>query len=56
MGWLISGLLSPIVAGPQPLTMETLLNPLKDGEYRLCTESAPQDWHDGSSICLSLLK
>ena len=48
-------LLSPCSIESQPSTMETLLAPLDDGGYQLCTEPDPQDWHDGSGTCLNIL-
>ncbi|ESA37677.1 hypothetical protein N836_35480 [Leptolyngbya sp. Heron Island J] len=57
LSWLLGlALLSPIAAESQVSTMETLLAPLDDGGYQLCTEPAPQDWHDGSGACLNILK
>ncbi len=59
LGWLLvlgSALLYPLSADSQPPTMETLLAPLEDGGYQLCTEPDPQDWHDGSGTCLNVLK
>ena len=49
-------LLSPIAVESELPSMETLLAPLDDGGYQLCTEPTPQDWHDGSGACLNILK
>ena len=40
----------------QPSTMETLLAPLDDDGYQLCTKPDPQNWRDGSGTCLNILK
>ena len=56
-GWLLALgviLLSP--AESQGSTMETLFATLKDGSYQLCTEPDPQDWRDGSGVCLNVVK
>ncbi|MBE9069842.1 hypothetical protein IQ260_24675 [Leptolyngbya cf. ectocarpi LEGE 11479] len=49
-------LLSPLSVKSQPSTMETLLTPLDNGSYQLCTDPDPQDWRDGSGTCLNILK
>jgi len=36
--------------------VERSLATLADGDYQLCTEPEPQDWHDGNGACLNIVK